>query len=402
MGLFSNIFGWGNSKINVIRNNDGNWSYWLDNGTSECSKDYLTWSLEHPVLFSILALRAKMVSQARILHLDDNDKEIKNSEVLALLKNPNYFQSQQDFIFQLAFFMGATGNNYTYLPTANKTILPKHIYNLVPNVIDWNKLDEIDSFFKTDKDFNDFNKRKIKYRLNNKDVSIEIGNLIPMYDVANGLSANTFIKSPSRVKAIERPLMNIEELLKSKNINAKMSQKFLASNSDNISGITTPLDKDDQTNVRNVLSTKSIQVTNGNVKVTHLVEDLKKLSLDPQIGFDAQMCLLAFGLNNDVLNYFAGGSSTFENQEKGEIRAYQNEIQSLGDNIANSFSSGLNIKGRLVFSYEHLPIMQKVLVDKIDVFMKQQGAIKIALENGTLTTAEAIEMTKQFRNKMKL
>lgn len=401
MSIFSKLFG-GNKGITVERSRDGKYSYWLDNSFSECSKDYLEWSLEHPVLFPILSLRAKMVSQAKILHLDENDKEIKNSEVLKLLKNPNYFQSQQDFIFQMVYFMGVTGGNYTYTPTAITSMLPKQIYNLVPNQIDFNKIEEIDTFFKSESEFKEFGKQKIKYNLNSKNISIEVRNIIPMYDVANGLVSNSWLSSFSRIRAIEIPLLNIEELLKSKNINAKMSQKYLATSNDSFSGSSVPMSEDDKKSVKKVLSREDLHVTNGNVSVTHLVEDLKKLALDPQISSDAQICLLNFGLNNDVLNFFTGGSSTFENQEKGEIRAYQNEIQSIADNIANSLTSGFNIKGRLVFSFEHLPIMQKVLADKVLSFKYQQEALKIALENGTINISEATEMTRQYLNRIKL
>jgi len=401
MSILSRLFG-GNKGISIERDRTGNWSYWLDNSFTGCSKDYLKWSLEHPVLFPILSLRAKMVSQAKILHLDDNDVEIKNSDVLKLLKNPNYFQSQQDFIFQMVYFMGSNGGNYTYTPTASNLILPKQIYNLVPNQIDTNKIEEIDTFFKSESEFKEFGKRRIKYNLNGKDIPIEIRNIIPMYDVANGLVSNSWLTSPSRVKAIEVPLLNIEELLKSKNINAKMSQKYLATSQDQFNGASVPMQAEDKDSVKRVLKKESLHVTNGNVKVEHLVNNLKNLALDPQISAESQICLLNFGLNNDVLNFFAGGSSTFENQEKGEIRAYQNEIQSIADNIANSLTSGLNIKGRLVFSFEHLPIMQKVLADKVDSFKSLQEAIKVSLENQTITPAQAIEMTKQYLNRIKL
>lgn len=402
MSIFSNLFGRNTDNIRVERDNRGNYSYWLDNNIDGCSKDYLNWSFEHPILFSILALRAKMVSQVQFKHIDEKGEEVKNSDVLKLLAQPNYFQSQQDFIYQLVYFLGATGNNYTYTPTATKLMLPSQIYNLVPNQIEWDKVNKLSQFIKSEKEFKDFSKRKINYKLDGKDTPIELANLIPMYDVANGLTAESWFKSPSRVKAIEKNLLNIEELLKSKNINAKMSQKYLAVSDDGYNGATAPMQEADKRSVKGILSKESLHVTNGKVSVGHLVENLKNLALDPQISQEAQICLLAFGLNNDVLNFFAGGSSTFENQEKGEIRAYQNEIQGIADNIANSFTAGLNIKGKLVATFDHLPIMQTILADKVDSFKLQQEAIKIALENGTITDKEAIEMTKQYLNRIKL
>ena len=282
-------------------------------------------------------------------------------------------------------------------------MLPKQIYNLVPNQIEWNEVNKVKKFVKNQTEFNEFNKRRISYNLDGKNIDIELSNLIPMYDVANGLTTESWFKSHSRVKAIETNLLNIEELLKSKNVNAKMSQKFLAVSEDSYNGATAPMSDDDRKSVKNIISKNTLHVTNGKVSVNHLVQNLKNLNLDEQISQESQICLLAFGLNNDVLNFFAGGSSTFENQEKGEIRAYQNEIQGIADNIANSFTSSLlNDGSKLVASFDHLPIMQVILKDKVDSFKFQQEAIKLALENGTITPAEAKEMTKQYLARIKL
>jgi len=42
---------------------------------------------------------------------------------------------------------------------------------------------------------------------------LKIGNLIPFYDLSNGLKDNSFMRSPSRVKSIIKPLENIEQNL---------------------------------------------------------------------------------------------------------------------------------------------------------------------------------------------
>ena len=113
---------------------------------------------------------------------------------------------------------------------------------------------------------------------------------------------------------------------------------------------------------------------------------------------------MAFGLNKDVLNYFAK-DSTFENQSKGVINYIQNSIQSTADNTMNSFSQtwGLFEKGeRLKASYDHLAVMQSVVVDKINNFKALQETIKIALENKTMSEVDAKKMSNEFKEKMGL
>ena len=66
----------------------------------------------------------------------------------------------------------------------------------------------------------------------------------------------------------------------------------------------------------------------------------------------------------------------------------------------NSFSSswGLIEKGeKLIAKYDHLNIMQPVINEKIKSLTELQNMIKIGKENGTISDADAIEMTKAMR-----
>ena len=125
---------------------------------------------------------------------------------------------------------------------------------------------------------------------------------------------------------------------------------------------------------------------------------MKKLFLDEQFADDANKCLLAFEMNKNVLNYFAK-DSTFENQNQGVINWIQNSIQGSADNTMNSLSSAFYLldKGeKLVASYDHLPIMQSLINDKIKSFTEFQNALKVSLENETIDNATAKKMSDNF------
>jgi hypothetical protein len=114
--------------------------------------------------------------------------------------------------------------------------------------------------------------------------------------------------------------------------------------------------------------------------------------------------LLAFEMNKNVLNYFAK-DSTFENQSEGIISYIQNSIQTTAKNTMNSLSSqwGLIEKGeKLVASYDHLASMQPVVTKKIASFTEMQNAIKLAIENGTMTIDEAKKISDDFKLKLGL
>lgn len=388
-----------NKQLTVERNKSGQWSYWLGESPYGNDKDYLQWSLENPVLMTVIALRAKLYSQMLITHVNSKGEQIENSPYLKLLKKPNYFQSQQDFLFQQMWFLSATGEDYTYQIRRFNNEAPTKLYNLIPTDTDFNDIEDVDYFFKNKGDETNFGKKKITYNLDGKDWELEIKDIIPFYDLANGLTSDSWLSSPSRVEGVKNVLHNIDENLKAKNINLKMSQKFLASNKSNMDGTPMIQDKDRQ-DIETKLGAKSILVSNANVEVNHLVSDMKRLYLDEQFSNDALAVLLAFEGNKDILNYSANSGSTYENQEQGIIRFVQNSIQASADNTLNSFSEswGLFEKDEcLKASFNHLPVMQVVMKTKIETFEAYQNTLKVALEIGTITPPEAKKMSDKLR-----
>ena len=362
MGLF-NL--WGKS-INVERDRTGVFTYsFLENNGFVNSTKYLESSLTNPVLMAIIALRCKIYSQMKITHLDKSGKPIENSELLKLLRQPNYFQSQQDFLFQQMWFLSATGTNLTYKINAlSKT---DSIYNLIPSEIKLHDTHKLKKLLSTRADIKAYEDQTITYTLEGQEKHIKLKDIIPTYDLANGLTVNSLMSSPSRLGGISKTIENIEENLLSKNVNLKMSQKYLmASQGD---GNEAQIQDKDRQDITRKISAKSLLITNANIKAQHLVSDMKKLFLDEQFSNDALTCLLAFDMNRDILNYFSNGASTHENQSQGFINWIQNSIQNDADNTLNSFASsfGLIDSGEsLKASYDHLPVMQLVVKTKLE------------------------------------
>ena len=381
----------------IERSIDGNVTYSLLSGKDFTNNsDYLKYSLTNPVLNAIVSLRAKMYSQMQISHIDANGKEVKNSDVLKLLKQPNYFQSQEDFLFQQMWFLSVSGNNYIYQIKTFSNDLPKKLYNLIPSEIDFNKINKINKFILTDKEVKEFENKKIKYTLDSTEYSIPILNIIPLYDLANALTTDSWLAAPSRVKAIEKVLQNIDVNLRSKHKNLQFSAKYVGVNKS--TGMEAQIQQADRTAIERVLNAKDVLTTNASVEYKHLVSDMKRLYLDEQFADDANKCLLAFEMNKNILNYFAK-DSTFENQNQGVINWIQNSIQGSADNTMNSLSSSFGLldkNERLVASFDHLPIMQSLINDKIKSFTEFQNALKVSLENQTIDSTTAKKMSDNF------
>lgn len=407
MNWFNGLFGRSRGHWEVERDKNGNWSYFLSTSAdfADAADKYLEWSLENPVLFAVCAARAKLYSQMKITCEDTKTgKEIENAPEVALLNNPNYFQSKNDWLYQQSWFLSATGNNLIYQIRPFSTELPKALYNLIPSEIDYKDALKLKKFIKNMVDIAEFERQEIKYKLDNQEYKLPLKDLIPLYDVASGLKSNSMFKSPSRVRSVIRNIKNIDENLKATNINLQMAQKFLARNKNAINGAAGIIHDEDRTAIETVLKSKSLQITNGDIEVQHLVEDMKKLYLNEEFSHEAAVIANAFEMSRDVITYALTGS-TFENQETGIVRYIQNSIQSDADNTMNSLTNswGMVEKGkRLKASYNHLPIMQTLLNSKIETFTKLQEGIEKALTNGTMTPQEAQESTDKLKRELGL
>jgi len=372
MGLFDF---WKGNSISVEQDRSGTFTYsFLEQNGFVNSDKYLHTSLNNPVIMAIIALRAKIYSQMKITHLNSANKPIENSEIIKLFKQPNYFQSQEDFFFQQMWFLSSSGTNFTYKVDAlNNT---KAIFNLIPSEIDLNSTEKVKSFIYTKAELKAFGEKKIIYNLDGQTFEIKLKDIIPTYDLANGLTTNSLMSSPSRLKGISKTIENIDENLLSKNVNLKMSQKYLmASQGD---GNEAQIQDNDRKDIFSKIAKKSLLITNANIKAQHLVSDMKRLYLDEQFSNDALTCLNAFDMNKDVLNYFSNGSSTYENKEKAMLDYIQNSIQTDANNTMNSFASSLGLLNKnesLKASYDHLPVMQLIMKAKIDTLKAFQETL---------------------------
>lgn len=388
--------------FNVERDRNGVFTYsFMRSDGFQPNKNYLEWSLENPVLLAILALRCSVYSQMKIMHVDSNGSEVKNSPFVKLLKQPNYFQSQEDFLFQEMWFKSVDGTCLTYQVKALSEV--KALYNLIPQSTDYIKTNKLKKFITTKADFKVFGEQTIKYTLDGQEHNFKIDDLIASYDLANGLTCDSFMRSPSRIKAIEKVLCNIDENIKAKNTNLKMTQKYLVSNKS--TGNEAQILPEDRKDIFDKISRKDVLITNAAINATHLVSDMKRLYLDEQFSADALSCVLAFGMSRDVLNYFSNGASTYDNEEKAMQNYIQNMVQPDADKRMNSFNAqwGLIDKGeKLVASYAHLPVMASIANTKIATLKAMQETIKIGIENGTITDAEAKKMTNSLILTLKL
>lgn len=321
-----------------------------------------------------------MFSRGRLKVTDLEGNVIEDDPLIRLIENPNPQQSKHEFLYNHLLYK-SLGNNYINVKGTN----PKNIatvvalFNLNQDYIDFEKTRRQNQFIFSPSDVREYENLTVDYRFYNTSQSIRVGDLIVYNDLPNSLKNNdSLIRGCSRVDSLVPALSNIEVNQQSKNINLKFAGTFIVSNQAALGGVNTPLDPEEKRKIENLLSGKNIIATKQNLKNLSMANDLQKLLFDENFAGDILKIGQAYGMNRDVLNYFASGS-TFENIKEAIVQWIQNDIQFEGQLFASAIESYFgyrDLNRKVTMTYDHLPMMQVI---------EKQRAEKINLKADAVT-----------------
>ena len=157
--------------------------------------DGLKVGLTNPVLQPSLNLIARLFSSAKFSEVNEDLEPVDNSALVELLKNPNLYQSQQDFLEQFIWFKYCFGFMYMYPvhPVGVRTAERTTLNNLNTSYIKY------DDDFKTPIVFKKSDALKItdqtftyEDQANEQKLNLAVKSVIPFYDLANGISGYSY------------------------------------------------------------------------------------------------------------------------------------------------------------------------------------------------------------------
>ena len=363
--------------------------------------DKLEVATTNPVLMPAIQLIASYFASAKFYEVDGGGKLVRDSKILQLLNRPNPLQNADDFLKQFIWYKYAAGFNYIYpvASGANKQNVNnvEYFYNLKPDLIEFG--DEfLNGFIRSNADLSRFNNQTIIYDKKKQNLKLKVGDLLPFYDLANGLCENPII-SPSRIDALKMQISNINRALDAKNIVIQTNGKEMITNETvgNVAKI--PLNPTEKEDVKRLLDARTGEyglgkgksrtiITNSALKYQSLHIPLKDLGLDESVMNDAQAIINAFNIPPELFS-LNGTSATFENQEKAVIHFLQSKIQVELDDFTDTFNDVY--KTKLVARLDHLPIMRSNEKAKIASLRSLAFGLKILVEAGILSIPEAKE-----------
>jgi hypothetical protein len=384
-------------KLTWTRDKSGNNWYFGNKDSNRFDSGEFSTNLEisqnHAILTPALLFISKLFSQAdfKIVHRETG-KEEKNHWLIKLLDNPNQYQTKSDFLESLQFIQIAQGRAVGYMKK------PKG----------YNDAEDIDSIYLLDSDLIDFpdeykdstfrstmysgrqekayGNEEITYDKTGENLKIKYKDLIFFYDLPNMLQKN-FLDVNSRLDGLRQTLINTNDSLIAKNIILKTNGKELISSGGNESF---PLNGDDKIAAESLLQNnyglgwfrKRGIVTTANVTYQSMHIALRDLGLDESVKVDGNLIYTALHIPKDILSLEAK-KTTYNNFKESMVSYIQNEMQA----STNAFTDVLNrlLKDtdyKIVGSYEHLPIMQFILIERYEGISKKAKALNDLLTTG--------------------
>ena len=357
----------------------------------------------HPILTPALLFTSKIFSQCKFTIVNENtDKVVKNHKYLDLLKDPNYYQTQIDFLESLHFMMVAQGYAVIYKKKVPGGVNYNSIYLLNPELIEWpeNYKSKLSTRSLIEK-----SKIIVKYDRTGENLDIKVSDLLFTYDLPNALNKNNIFKVKSRIDGLKQTLENTTDSLIAKNIVLRTNGKELISAKSGSGAI--PLTPDEKERIEKIYQTnygltkgaKRAIITRSDVTHKSLHIALRDLGLDESIKVDGNLIYTALHIPKDILSLEAK-KTTYNNFKESMVSFIQNEMQGTGDYLAQVFTRDLkktNPNLKVVCSFDHLPVMQYILLERYKVVAQRVEALKKARDAG-LPDENALELVGMDKN----
>lgn len=334
--------------------------------------------LDNPVTFTCTDLLADLFCQFKPqINGEDND----NHWLVKLLNDPNPYQSKQDLLKEFIFFKQAEGWVFQY-PRKLTGFEYDGIYNLNPTKVSYDKNFPTRMLF--GKEAKEIKKKQFKYEEPHQKRKFDLKDIIPFFDIANGLTDDFLLKSPSRLKTVQKEIRNINAAKDAKYKAIQKVGRFIVSGARKGPNMTAPMDPKDKQRIENSFGKYGLNnakgdiiATNSEVSVHDLSIALKNLGLDESVMNDAMFIINVFRTPLECFVLSTSGS-TFENQKTAIVNYAQTYVQKHVDDYCNSLNSyfGLSGKETLTGTLDHLSIMQYIEEMKADRALKISSAIR--------------------------
>lgn len=381
--------------INAIRNVDGSYFYYKNIGHQSATLDgYSNYKacLHNPVLFGLIDKIGMYLGQTDFYIGDPEDK--KSDPLINLINDPNEYQSKQDFFKEYVFQRIANG--YTFIAPIgsegfeNRVERVDSLFNLSGRYVQYDT-----SRFQTKLlTREEAQEKAYKFRYNDGHGTkrdFKLSQVIPFFDVANGLNDDFLLNSPSKIDSVLQPAVNMIKAFEAQNIIIKSNgrEMFFSEQKGDKLNIQRPISNDDKNEIQRKNNTYGMQrgqsrsmFLRGETGWKSLHIDAKDLALQETVETTASAIASAFNVPKDLIPVF--DNAKYENKKESEIQLIQSVVKPIADDICNSFSSFFKgyENNPLQCSFDHLAPMQHIEEIKTTKAMQLSIAFRNLTQSG--------------------
>lgn len=340
----------------------------------------------------------------------DDDREYPDEPILKVLKKPNWFQTQKEFLKQTKIFHEVFGNEYLYLnfPFGFSAERLKAIYTLPSNLVDAQYIDRLPFFA-----FGADDKPEVKYVLKSegRDAPLNREQIIHLNDNRARIKSVTdknLLNGDSKQMALRPAINNIRKAYESRGV-------ILESRGAN--GALSPEVQKDGMGQNIPLSDPELEKIHdkfkGNYGTLHGQRQLiispyalrwtqmgtskpKDLGLYEETAEDFNKILDAHGTPSELFVRPTG--ATYENQRQARKGFYTDTVMPESAEWTAALSGEVYPDGkkRIILDYMHMAIFQEDLKSRGDAMTSLVSALSKALADGAITIDDYKNELKKF------
>lgn len=346
-----------------------------------------------PEVNAILNKRASAHSSMKLEVVNKNTMEPVDNNLSRLLKNPNWFQAQSEYIKQTNLFHDIYGNefNYLFFGVGVKPENAKAMYSLMPDRMKVKYKSDESYFMQVEEP--DVN---YEYDFNNKRIDIPSDQIIHLNDNRiNAKNKDDLLIGQSKLTALSKPVLNIVAAYEARGIMIRNrgALGILSNDSKDGIGSTLPIDDKEKENLqkeyRNYGITDNqwqIIITSLSLKWQPMGVDVDKLKLFEEVTEDTIKICDSYNFPYELLGSQKG--VTYANKREAEKGWYQDSIIPEAQERIDAFNQKFQTAGKpytITGKFDHLPIFQDDRKEMISSFVLVTNALSKALMDGAIT-----------------
>lgn len=366
--------------------------------------EYLKYFLAVPELNAVINKKALMFSKMTLDIVSKQTGEpVKNYEYLVkVLRNPNWYQAQKEFLRQTKLFRDIGGNEYLYF---NKAFgLPfksvRSMYTL-PFYMVCTKTPDDKPFFMYDTPVIEYS-----FKWKNKEYPLDQSAMIQFNDNRVDMKPDNWVTGQSKIEPLKGVLNNIIAAYESRNvlIESRGALGILSNATSDVAGAVTMSPEQKQTlqdEWRQYGLLKRlwhIIISNHNLKWTQIsVDDPSKLGLFEEIEQSFQRICDAYGVDRDMFGNVKG--ATFENKRQGERSTWNNtiipECLEWVDGLNDTFNTGSE-SWKIVAKFVNIDALNENLKERGVAFKQMVDGLHLALADQAITIEDYQKELSKF------